>query len=106
MSEPLYRLERGHYAFYIGEQRLFETEEVAILFDARDNVLLKHGLPDVVQASYTQMIDTLTAQGQTAFAHDLVVIQGRFALEDLNKTVSICDYIGRLYKKLLATSTE
>jgi hypothetical protein len=105
-NEPTYALENGRYAFYLDGERLFETEEVAILFDKSANTVLKHGRPDLVDGLAQKMRKAYLANGFVDIANDCVVIQGKFDLEDLNKTVRICDYIGKLYKKLLALPAE
>jgi hypothetical protein len=100
---PNYVLENGSYAFYLGEQRLFTTGEVAILFDRISGTLHKHGLPENVAAEATKMRQAYLAVGAVDMAADCVVMQGRFELDDLNQAVHIVDYAGRLYRKLQAT---
>lgn len=36
----------------------------------------------------------------------VIVIEGKFPLEELNKIIEICDYIGRFYKNLEAKCKE
>lgn len=100
--EPEYRLENGLYAFYLDGERLFETEEVAILLDRRAGTLLKHGQPEVVTATQTMQRNAYLAHGMTAEANDLICFIGKFPLEDLNKMLSICDYARRYFQKLMA----
>lgn len=101
--EPEYRLNNGRYAFYLDDELLFETEEVAVLIDRSNGVLLKHGDPEVVTAAQTKQRNAYLAHGLAAEADDLICFIGKFAIEDLNKMVAICDYAGRFFQKLLAT---
>jgi len=101
--EPEYRLEDGQYAFYLKGERKFVTEEVAILFDQDLSVLLKHGPPAFVDSEFRRM-HLAFGRTRTLFdvADGLTVIRGKFDIEELNKVVQICDYVGRFYKKLEA----
>jgi hypothetical protein len=102
---PMYTLEDGRYACYLGGQRLFETDEVAILFDRTSSTLLKHGPPERVAAEATMMRQAYLAIGAVGMAADCTVIQGRFSLEELNQAVQSIDYVGQLYRKLQAASS-
>jgi O-phosphoseryl-tRNA(Cys) synthetase len=105
-KEPTYALEDGTYVFYLDGDRLFETDEVGILFDKAANTVLKHGRPEQVNAEAQKMRTAYLAQGFVDIANDCIVMQGKFDIEDLNKTVRICDYVGKLYKKLLTLPAE
>ena len=106
--EPEYRLENGLYAFYLCGARKFVTSEVAILFDRDCSVLLKHGEPERVRAEFKRMHLAFGSHPDGAdAANSLTLICGEFDLEELNKVLGICDYIGRLYAKLeLAAKTQ
>lgn len=100
--EPVYTKEGDDYVFTLGDLRVNAGPEVAICFDKAASVLLKHGHPDRVTAYANQARQAYLNAGFIHGAEDLVVITGAFDLEELNKVVSICDYIGRFYQKLLA----
>lgn len=101
--EPQYSLEAGRYVFHLRGARRFDCDEVAVLFDAENNVLLKHGEPERVHQHFKTMREELTAAGLTAEANALTLVTGRFAVEELNKVVNICDYVGRFWRNLQAT---
>lgn len=98
--EPVYTIEDGKYVLSLGDKRIEVGPEVAICFDSAASVLLKHGNPVMVQGYHTAARQAYLSVGLTDMAEDLVCITGAFDLDDLNKVVSICDYIGRFYQKL------
>ncbi len=98
--EPVYTKEESGYVLTLGERRIEVGPEVALCFDKADSVLLKHGAPALVQPYYEESRKRLIAVGFSSMAEDLVCIVGAFDLEELNKAVSICDYIGKLYCNL------
>ncbi|RQR65300.1 hypothetical protein DIE18_02110 [Burkholderia sp. Bp9125] len=100
--EPVYKLEDGQYAFYLDGECLMKSEEVGVLVDLGTNGRLMHGTPEPVEARYRLMRESFLAMGYTKEADELVFFRGKFALEDLNKMLSICDYAGRFYRKHVA----
>lgn len=104
-NEPYYVFENGSYSFYLNGVRRFNTGEVAIFFDKECNMVLKHGLPDLVNDVASQTRAQFISQGMLHFANDLIVIQGKFAVEDLNRVVQTTGYIGTLLHKLQAIAT-
>lgn len=100
--EPVYTKDGEGYVFHLGDLHLPVGPEVSICFDKADNVLLKHGNPAIVSDYASNARQRYAAAGFADVAEDLVVITGAFDLEELNKVVSICDYVGRFYKNLLA----
>ena len=98
--EPVYTKEGDDYVFSLGDLRINAGPEVAICFDKAANVLLKHGNPGWVTAYAKQVRKHFVDAGYLDVAEDIVVITGAFDLVELNKVVSICDYIGRFYQKL------
>lgn len=104
--EPVYKLEDGQYTFYLDGERLMQCEEVGLLIDLYTGGLLKHGTPAPVEARFHIMHASFLANGYTREAEDLVFIKGKFALEDLNKMLSICDYAGRFYRTHVASGAD
>lgn len=102
-NEPRYEMEDGKYAFYIDNERLFETEEVAILFDKGFSVLIKHGDPTYVNEHYESIFRCSRETMFDTIMNDLIVIQGKFDIEELNKVISISDYIGKFWANLKDT---
>lgn len=100
--QPEYRLDDDLYALYWGDECLFETEIVSVLFDSRTGTVYKHGQPGIVEASFHSMRTAYLAQGFTEQAADLVVMSGKFDLEDLNKMLAITGFASQLYAKTMA----
>ncbi|WP_126223630.1 hypothetical protein [Burkholderia ambifaria] len=100
--KPVYKLEDGQYAFYLDGECLMKCDEVGLLIDLYTGGVLKHGTPAPVEARFHILHESFLANGYTREAEDLVFIKGKFALEDLNKMLSICDYAGRFYRKHVA----
>ncbi len=101
--KPEYRLDGELYALYWGDECLFETEVVAVLVDTHSGSMLKHGQPGVVEAYFHSMRTAYLTQGFTEQASSLVVMSGKFDIEDLNKMIAITGYAGQLYAKTMAS---
>lgn len=98
-----YKLNDGQYVLYDGEDPIGPClEEVAIALDKASGTLHKHGDPALVAKWFQHTQAKFRAAGFDDIADDLVVISGRFALEDLNRCISTSGYAGRLYQRLLA----
>jgi hypothetical protein len=98
--EPTYALEGKNYVFYLKGAKVFETEEVSVLYDRSLNVLHKHGPPERVQQEYLRF--RIAFGKDSELAEDLVVLTGRFDVEELNKLVNISGYVERFYATLQA----
>lgn len=104
--EAEYRMEEGKYAFYLDGECLMTCEEVAFLVDLGTNGRLMHGEPGPVEARLQLMSAAFRGAGFHKEADDLVVIKGKFTLEELDKLVNIADYPGRFYRVLMAHGTR
>lgn len=83
------------------KETLFEAEEIAIKFDKDHSVLLRHGPSDRVLKEYKKELDDLKAHDRHDIAIGLAVISSRhWDLEELNKVLDICDYCGRVWRKV------
>lgn len=100
---PEYRLDGTQYTFFLDGEPLFVTDEVALLISRRTGGLIKHGPPNGVTALHAESRKAYLAKGMQPEANDLICFIGKFPVEDLNKMVSISDYAGRFFQKLLAT---
>lgn len=81
-------------------------DELSLAIDKREGTLHKHGVPNLVASWYQRTTQTLRAGGCEDFADDLVIVTGRFPLEEVNKCLSIAGYAGIFYKRLLAGEVE
>jgi hypothetical protein len=96
-----YTLQDGQYVFMAyGRQCGAALPSVAILFDQRHQRIIKHGASAFVQRE--QRIAELLYLAEGLASDDLVLIDGRFDLDELNRAISQYDYIGVLHAKLLA----
>lgn len=75
-------------------------DEVAIALDKDSGTLHKHGSPEYVEKWSKAARMKYQSCGCNDMATQLVVISGRFSLEDLNRCISISGYAGKLYKRL------
>jgi hypothetical protein len=81
-------------------------DEIAICFDREDGTRHKLGDPEVVRAWQQKNQEVLRNAGHEGMADALVVIQGRFTLEDLNKVIDNSTYAATLYKKVIDGTAE
>ena len=110
MREHEYRLEHGSYYFYtinnggklkIDTQLVFMTDEVAICFDKEEGIMLKNGIPKNVNEWQAQAIKKFKDSGFNDMADNLVIIEGCFPVEELNRLISTSTYFPIFYKKLM-----
>lgn len=100
-----YRLNGDHYVLHDGEDAIGEPlDEVAIALDAESCTLHKHGDPAYVTKWIDKARKMFIQGGFPGMAKDLVMIQGRFTLEDLNRCLSTSGFAGQLYKRIQAES--
>lgn len=77
-------------------------DEVAICFDKENGTRHKHGAPESVRNWHAMSQAKLRAGGFDEMADDLIVIQARFTLEDLNKVLDISGYAKKLYDDIMS----
>ncbi|MDN8078888.1 hypothetical protein QZN30_05945 [Burkholderia multivorans] len=103
-----------HFELNCGQYVMFRNgapvsrvlDEVAICFDKEDGTRHKIGDPEVVRAWQKTNQDALRNAGLEGMADALVVIQGRFTLEDLNKVIDNSTYAPALYQKVMDGTAE
>jgi hypothetical protein len=110
MKSLEYQLNCGQYVLYAdGKPTTAPQDEIALALSAEAGVLHKHGKPEMVAQWVAQTREKLlrAAEGNTiadrriceAMARDLVVLQGRFLLDELNKCITCSGYVARLYEQ-------
>lgn len=82
------------------------TDEVALVFDRSAWILHKHGKPEVVQAWYNTAREKFQTAGFEDMANDLVMIQGAFPIEELNRCLSTSGYIETFFNQLMQNKIE
>ncbi|GBG14586.1 uncharacterized protein NMK_2185 [Novimethylophilus kurashikiensis] len=102
MSDYCYKLNCGQYVLHEGDDPIGAVmDEVSICFDKESGTLHKHGRPELVQDWHAKAQAKYREAGFDEMADELIVITGRFALEDLNRCLSTSGYVGVFYNRLL-----
>ena len=73
---------------------------VSIGFDRRTGAMHRHGSQETVEAWFHKTQKDLKRAGLDAWADNLMVMTGRFPVEEINRAISLSDYAGRLYRKI------
>ncbi len=81
-------------------------DQISIAIDTAEGTLQKHGQPDRVAAWYANTSKKLRDAGCGEWADNLVVVTGRFPVEEVNKCVGAMSYAGIFYKRLVAGEIE
>ncbi|KVP96597.1 hypothetical protein WJ97_11985 [Burkholderia ubonensis] len=107
MSTIHFELNCGQYVlFKAGAPASRVLDEVAICLDKASRTRHKVGDPELVRAWHKKAQDAFRGNGHDDMADDLVVIEGRFTLEDLNKVIENSNYAAILYEKVMAGTAE
>lgn len=102
-----YELNCGQYVMFTDGKPVSRVlDEVAICLDKASGTRHKHGDPDAVSAWCQKTQAAFRKGGFNEMADDLVVIQGRFTLADLNKMVDNTSYAATLYQKVMTGTAE
>lgn len=97
-----YEFQDGHYLLISDHGTVLDrSDEIAIVYDNTPglNVLCKYGTPKVVENYYRTAVEQYRKFGYHSIADSLVLIQGKFPVEELNKLISITGYINIFVKK-------
>jgi hypothetical protein len=96
-----YQLNCSEYVLHDGEKPIGPLlKEVSIAFDFETGTLHKHGSSDGVQKWYDKTKKGLTDSGLLEMANDLVMISGRFPLDELNKCLSTSGYVKKMFSMI------
>lgn len=100
--EPNYRLNCGQYVLHDGDKPIGRVLDcVALGLDKGSGTLHKHGAPEMVERWLTDAQARFRQGGFPDMADDLVLVSGRFTLDDLNRCITTSGYVGQLYARLL-----
>jgi hypothetical protein len=99
-----YRVERGLYVLYQGEERQRPPDATVTLAFDKEQGLLKHGGFQWVQRWAQQQKERLRGSGSAfeRLADNLVVITGRLPVDELNRCLANSQYICELYPRIRA----
>jgi len=101
MAEATYKEENGGYAVYHGAYRMFEMDEVAFLINKSGYLLVNHGAPREVNARHRQILAAAAKRPELGDVADtLVVITGRFDVDEINRIIRRETTCRQLYNRL------
>lgn len=107
MKSLSYLLNCGQYVLHVdGKPAGRVLDELAICLDKEDGTRHKFGDPDVVRAWHQKAQQSFRNVGASDLADALVVIQGRFTLEDINKVIENSAHTAALYQKVMNGTAE
>lgn len=108
-----YRLNCGQYVLHRAEAPSGELvpvgrvmDEIALGIDVEHGTLHKHGPVDRVSEWHASTSKQLRACGASELADHLVVVSGRFPLEEINKCLTHSGYAKIFHEKLVAGEVE
>lgn len=108
-----YRLNCGQYVLHakppFGDDLVpvgRPLDQISLAIDIAEGTLQKHGVPDVVAAWHATTSKKLREGGCGEWADNLIVLTGRFPVEEVNKCVGAMSYAGIFYKRLVAGEIE
>ncbi|KWT69571.1 MULTISPECIES: hypothetical protein [unclassified Variovorax] len=108
-----YRLNCGQYVLHAKrplsddlEPVLRPLDQISLAIDTAEGTLHKHGAPERVAAWYADTSRKLREGGCGEWADNLVVVTGRFPIDEVNKCVGAMSYAGIFYKRLVAGEIE
>lgn len=87
---------------------IFMTDEVAILFDAESFTLMKHGRPETVQEWYNDAKAKCEGKQDVydLLIKPLVMLIGKFDVDELNKVINNSGYVERFYRELMGAAMQ
>ena len=98
-----YRLNCGQYVLHEDDKPIGRAlDELAMAFDRDAGILHKHGPIDLVSAWLTDAQKKYRAAGFDAMAETLVMVSGRFPVDEINRCISNTTYADHFYAKLMA----
>jgi len=100
--EPHLKYSQGKYMLFFDEGKVDEFEEIALCLDTSipEWGLVKYGDKEKVERWHRKTCEIAKKQNIPEIMEDLVVISGKFPVEELNKCVSITGYAKRMCEKL------
>jgi hypothetical protein len=105
-EEYNYQFNCRQYVLHRGNTPLGSPlDEVSICLDTESGVMLKHGTTKMVTA-YINEAQAKLQGSSPEWADALVLVTGRFALEDPNKCITTTGYAGLLWEKAKAGTLE
>ena len=102
-----FQLNCGQYVLHADGKPVSRVlDELAVCLDKANGTRHKFGDPEVVRAWHEKAQKSFRDVGAHDLADDLVVIQGRFTLEDINKVIELTGHAAVLYQKVMNGTAE
>lgn len=98
-----YVYENGEYLLTDGDDILYRYEEIAIAFSKDDEgmwTMHKHGSEKHVREWFNKVTKLYRDAGHNDIADDIVMISGKFPVEEINRCIDTPGYIKTMCKKL------
>jgi len=100
-----YEIQYGNY-YLIGSNNeilnICDTIDIAFTLSENCIVLHKHGYPEQVNKWAANIRATFTNTGYPDMAAEIVVVEGKIDVEDLEKIINNTGYFEKWYKKHIA----
>ncbi|CAN7370323.1 hypothetical protein [Variovorax sp. LjRoot178] len=104
-----YRLNCGQYVLHAKTPMVGDLvpvgrvlDQVSLAIDIAEGLMHKHGIPETVAAWHAETSKKLREGGCVEWADNLVVVTGRFPIEEVNRCIASTGYAGIFYKRLIA----
>lgn len=101
MHTRAYQFNCGQYVLYKdGQPTTKPSDTIALCIDKDSGVLHKHGDPERVRQWHATNVRALRQAGCADWADHMVVVEGRFPLEEINRCLSNTGYASTFFEKL------
>lgn len=101
MNKYLY--EDGEYVLVDAEHVFFRADEIALSFSKEGDgmwTLHKHGRKEPVQKHHEETVKKYVEHGYLNMAASMVMIVGKFPVDELNKCLHTTGYIQKMCEKM------
>lgn len=103
MSTYEYTLNCGQYVLTKDGMPITAVQDtLSFVIDKENGIRHKYGEPAVVETWYLKAVNGFKEAGHPDLAESLVLINGRFPLEEVNKLLNCSGYAEVFYRKLTA----
>lgn len=100
-----YQFNCGQYVYFRdGEPVTRPADTIALFIDTEDGTLHKHGDPAAVRRHHQVTSEKFRSSDSSEvreWANKLIVVEGRFPLEEINRVLSTTGYAKHFYEKLM-----
>lgn len=98
-----YTYDEGEFILSNNGIELSRSKNISIVFTANQDMwtLLKHGKTELVEKWYDSIKKQYRELGVDDFANELILLTGKFPVDELNKCIQITGYVKKMYKKFV-----